>query len=559
MFSLAWSPDGKTLAVVNSQGPCQVFDPVKGDELRRLTVAGQAGGLLSADGKTLAWFSDSQIRLAEVATGKEVLATPEQPLPPFLVFTPDGTGVIGASEDKKVRVWGAATGKERGVFATALQDGGVTGYVFTPDGKAVIAFNRGFQVWELATGKERSRSSWPDWPGATALSPDGKLVAWGEADSRKTRDRGPGRAPKDCTIHLVDLATGKELRKVDGHHKGSVTGLAFAPDGKTLLSTGADGQLGQWDLETGKKVLRYTPPAGHKFPLVALAPDGQTVYLAYEQAEFVRGRPAHDVVAYDPATGKERRRFRTPHATKFVSFSPDRRMIALVNWLTGAVVVWEAATGRERCRFQGHTSEAMSAVFSPDGKALAVAGRDGTVLVYDLLGAGKGLPAKLEEKRLQALWDDLGDDADKAYRALGALVAAPGSAVPWLRDKVKPVVVDDKRLARLIADLESDQFKVRERATEGLRELGERALPALKELLAGKPGLETRRRAEQLVAALERQELSPGQLRLLRALEALERMNTAEARQVLQTLAKGAPGSVLTREARAALQRLARP
>lgn len=111
-------------------------------------------------------------------------------------------------------------------------------------------------------------------------------------------------------------------------------------------------------------------------------------------------------------------------------------------------------------------------------------------------------------------------------------------------------------MGRLIADLDSDDFTVREKAKKQLRQLGERAEPGLREALKGKSPLEARRRIEELIEELQALSTSPDCLRELHAVEVLEHIGTAEARQMLRTLADGAAHARLTREAKASLQRL---
>jgi hypothetical protein len=119
--------------------------------------------------------------------------------------------------------------------------------------------------------------------------------------------------------------------------------------------------------------------------------------------------------------------------------------------------------------------------------------------------------------------------------------------------------VDGQRIDRLLRDLDSDTFAVREGAFRELEGLGAWAAPRLREALQGKPSPEFRRRAAELIRRHEEREErgpDPGLLRDLRAVEVLEGVGTAEAREVLQVLARGAPESRLTQEARASLQRL---
>ena len=111
-------------------------------------------------------------------------------------------------------------------------------------------------------------------------------------------------------------------------------------------------------------------------------------------------------------------------------------------------------------------------------------------------------------------------------------------------------------MERLITDLDSDRFEVRDAAARELTQLGEQVEPALRRVLEGKPSPEARRRVEALLTG-PRRVRSPEGLRGLRAVQALECVGTAEARRVLEGLSRGAPEARLTREAKAALRRLA--
>jgi hypothetical protein len=111
-------------------------------------------------------------------------------------------------------------------------------------------------------------------------------------------------------------------------------------------------------------------------------------------------------------------------------------------------------------------------------------------------------------------------------------------------------------LARWITDLDDNRFEVRERAAGELEKAGASAVGALRKALENRPTLEVRQRATQIVA--KQSQLSPERLRQLRAVEVLEHIGTLEARQILKTLAAGAPKARLTQEAEASLDRLAK-
>jgi hypothetical protein len=88
--------------------------------------------------------------------------------------------------------------------------------------------------------------------------------------------------------------------------------------------------------------------------------------------------------------------------------------------------------------------------------------------------------------------------------------------------------------------------------------LGEAAVPALRQALADAPSAEVQRRAEKLMDKLAGPTPQLETLRALRAVEALEQIGSAEARELLTALAKGMPEARFTRETKASLERLAR-
>lgn len=226
--------------------------------------------------------------------------------------------------------------------------------------------------------------------------------------------------------------------------------------------------------------------------------------------------------------------------------------------------LWELATGHERFHYDRqpyatHRKGVRCLAFSPDSTLLASGGDDHTILIWDVTGqrtthlAGKD---RLRPAESDALWNDLGDtDAAKAYRAMQALFAVPEPAVSLLKQRIHPAAVDPRGIERLIADLDDDRFEVRDNADRELRKVVDDAEPALQKALAGKPSLEQRRRVQLLLQVIESGP-SPGRRRELRAVEVLERIGSVEAQQVLHMLAEGDPQAWLTREAKAARQRL---
>jgi hypothetical protein len=166
----------------------------------------------------------------------------------------------------------------------------------------------------------------------------------------------------------------------------------------------------------------------------------------------------------------------------------------------------------------------------------------------------------LTARQLDALWADLGgEDAGRGFLALWALAGAPEQAVPYLKERLRPEAVPDarerERIVRLIVDLDSDTFAVREKASAELAKVRERAAPALRDALTRKPSAEARKRIEQILGDGKDKAPPPARQRESRAVLALQHMRTDEARKLLADLAAGAPEARLTREARDALRR----
>jgi hypothetical protein len=351
------------------------------------------------------------------------------------------------------------------------------------------------------------------------FSPDGKALAF---------QAGPGAA-----VLVLDTATGKRLASLTPAAPTPVLQGAFAPDGRCLALKGTDGTVALYELSTGQLRRIYgsaaIPPAAGKADRLADLLGGPLSRAAL--AEMGRAD---------------------------VALSPDGKLLALPG-PSGAVQVWDVLTGKEVTAFTGHTGAVHALAFAPDGKTLASASHDTTVLIWDVTRIARPAPpaGAVKPGDLETSWKALtAGDAAAAFAAMGQLVAAPQDAVAWIKDHVKPApVLDLKHVEALLKQVNDGRYKVRDRATAELLKLGDLLLPVLDRALAGNPASETRQRLEKLRGQLTDTVLQGERLRVVRAVEVLERIGTPEARQVLRTLADGAPGALATASAQAALKR----
>src|SRR5262249_35817299 len=145
-------------------------------------------------------------------------------------------------------------------------------------------------------------------------------------------------------------------------------------------------------------------------------------------------------------------------------------------------------------------------------------------------------------------------DGPRSNRAIWTLAAATEQAVSLLRERLRPAIAADaRRIAPLLADLDSDSFATRERATKELQKMGEAALPALRKAAESGLTVEQRRRVDELMEGWAG--MTPEYLYAVRAIEVLEHIGTAEANRLLEAFARGVSEARLTREAKAALER----
>jgi hypothetical protein len=225
----------------------------------------------------------------------------------------------------------------------------------------------------------------------------------------------------------------------------------------------------------------------------------------------------------------------------------------------GSIHVWDVLTGKELTILKGHPVAVNALAFAANGKTLASASDDTTAIVWDVTRIARpALPSKAPKAGdLEAWWRALAEkDSSNAFAAMGDFVAVPQDAVAWIKEKVKPApALDMNRALELIRRLDDDQFKVRSQAAHELLKLGELLVPVLDKALAGDLTAETRRRLEEMRGKLSGTELQRERLRAYRAVEILEVIGTPQARQLLQTLAGGAPGALVTTSAQTALKR----
>lgn len=193
---------------------------------------------------------------------------------------------------------------------------------------------------------------------SVALSPDGKLLAMGDANGE---------------IILRQVVDGKQLISFKAHNNW-VTSLAFSPDGTSLASASCDSMVKLWDVNTG---LCFRTLKGHENEVwsVAFSPDGKIL---------ASGSDDHTMRLWSTHTGECKQVFQSFSGYVLsVTFSPNGQMLASAG-ADNIISLWDVNTDQCFKTFQGHSSPIRSITFSPDGQKLASGSEDSTTKLWNI-------------------------------------------------------------------------------------------------------------------------------------------------------------------------------
>jgi WD40 repeat protein len=372
---VAFSPGGKTLATVGSDGRIRLWDvathrqigaPMSADSKYVNAVA------FSPDGKTLATGSDDgTARLWDVSTQQQIGApmTADSSFVVAVVFSPDGKTLATGSWDGTARLWDVATHRQIGAPMSA-DSKHVIAVAFSPDGKTLataVENDAGTWLWDVATQQQIQSLFFSNVAVvAVAFSPDGKTLATGSADSS-----GAGMA------RLWDLGIQQQIGAPMTADSSFVVAVAFSPDGKLLATASQDDTARLWNVSTHRQIGAPMTAGSTYADAVAFSPDGKT--LATGDCDGTAR--LWDVGTHQPIG--------TPmtadgYCVNDLAFSPDGKILA-VGDSGGNVTFWDVATHEQiGMPIILRDTSINGVAFSPDGKTLATGGSDGTARLWDV-------------------------------------------------------------------------------------------------------------------------------------------------------------------------------
>jgi WD40 repeat protein len=377
--TIAYSPDGGTLASADFDGTLRLWDTRAGKTLGDPLVGhtGEVWGLsFSPDGETLASSSfDGTVRLWNVEDGSPLGAPIDADVGAVrsVAFSPDGRTIAFGGSDDTVRLWDV---EGHGMVGPPLRghQSSVWTVGFAPDGETLASggADRTVRVWDLRTADRRQRvlEGHEGTVASVAFSPDGHTLASSDLDG---------------AVRLWNMQTQQALGEPLRPGTGQVWSVAFDTDGRTLATAGYDGTVRTWNVRTRKA--SADPLRGHSRAVIAVAyaPDGTLASAGYDGT--VRLWVAGTASPLGQALGTHTDRVTT------VSADPDGRTLASGGF-DRAVRLWDlqkrTALGELA---QGRTDSIESVAFSPDGGLLAAGDVSGSIWLWDVQGARQ--PAQL--------------------------------------------------------------------------------------------------------------------------------------------------------------------
>ena len=354
-LSLAFSPDGATLAVSSKNGVKfwdRATESILATTYNHRGTGWQAGPILalSADGTVLAsGADDGTIRLWDTATG-DLTVTLEGHTASVtsLSFSPDGTVLASASDDHTVRLWDTATGDL--TVTLERHTSWVYSVAFSSDGTRVASGSADdtIRLWDAATGENTALFEIPiGLANSVEFSPDGTTLA---------------SFSKDGTVKVWDLATGN-ARTVGKGHAGTIWSLALSPDGTRVASGHGSGTIRLWDVASGTQTAQLKGH-DHRINSLVFSSDGTTLFSGSSD-NTIR---TWDVTAAAGIVSPSQRMDAEATVTS-LALAPDGTRIAS-GQTDGTATLWDVATGAPT-PLQGHTYAVDPLVFSSDGATLA--------------------------------------------------------------------------------------------------------------------------------------------------------------------------------------------
>ena len=382
VYSVHFSPDHQTLASGSDDTSIRIWNVMSGDCVG--VLQGSIGGVrcvrYSPDGQLLASGShDGSICL----WSGQLHFKSSQSTPAFklllghtdwvwdITFSPNGLILVSGSRDGNLRLWSVHDGLSINVLGGHTDD--ILAIAITPDGQLLVSASRDqtVRLWHLQSGQILKT-----WRGYTSgirslsLSPNGQTLA---------------SSSQNEMIHLWSLQVDGDrslLRPYKSFHRASnwtpaltswTSCLSFSPNGQTVATSGQNGWIVTWDVQTR----HFSQWSGHSTSVctILFSPEGQTLASgSYDQT--VRLWDVQTSQCLQVLCGHQ-------DGIRTIAFDPSAQRLASGSF-DQTIRLWDLQTGECLRVLQGHTGAIYTIAFDPSGQILASGSCDQTIRLWDL-------------------------------------------------------------------------------------------------------------------------------------------------------------------------------
>ncbi len=374
--SVAYSPDGQTIASGSYDRTVRLWDANTGAHLRTLQYPNWVfTAAYSPDGQTIAvaGAGSSTIRLWNANTGEHIRTLQGHRRTIYsAAYSPDGLTIASGSGDNTVRLWNANTGEH--IRTLQGHTAAVFSVAYSSDGQTIASGSEDnkVRIWNANTGAHiRTLQGHTNWVFSAAYSPDGQTIASGSGDN---------------TIRTWNADTGEHLQTFRGH-TDLVRSVAYSPNGQTIASGSGDNTIRLWNIsDLATPITRLTTTVFGPSSTQTGAFDVTVVF-----SSAVAGFTSSDIVATNGAVIN----FAGSGVSYIATIEPisDGAVTVSVpaNAAVGAFGNFEnneasnvySVEYRAQQVLRGHRQDVFTVAYSPDGQTIASGGGDNTIRLWN--------------------------------------------------------------------------------------------------------------------------------------------------------------------------------
>ena len=278
-----------------------------------------------------------------------------------MTYDQNGKYLVTAARDLKLKIWDLEQNKIIRSFF------GFFPVAFSPNGKEFVSMHNAIEMalWDAATGEKKA-----------VLPTEGELIQNISFNKEGTLLAGAGF---QGIVRVWDMKTQKQIHAFKGH-SGGIYGTTFHPDNQLLASCGMDNTIRIWDIKSGKQIKQLEDQT-IIISDVKFSPNG--LYLASSSWDkTIKIYRVSDWQLMHSLEGHT-------NMITTIDFSADSRFLAsgagnnTVSIADNSVIVWDVASGKESCRYTGHTGAVNKVIFDKLAPHIYSTSEDGTVKVWD--------------------------------------------------------------------------------------------------------------------------------------------------------------------------------